>query len=104
MACYTDEPHVLAAAVLHNMIDCGDLCPANTKHLFGSKVYAIVLDLYEPPDKIGRIDYLIKKIDDMDDSTLLIKLADTLEKLPEALELVRFVSTSGSFSRAKARL
>jgi (p)ppGpp synthase/HD superfamily hydrolase len=80
----TDDIPVLAAALLHDVIEDTNTPYADIKQKFNEKIADLVLELTNDPDRIrilGKPAYLADKLNTMTDRAFMIKLADRLDNV-----------------------
>ncbi len=79
MAELVDDDRIIAAALLHDVIEDTPTSRAEIKELFGEKITALVDELTSDEKSIkniGKKEYLTRKMNAMSSEAFLIKLAD----------------------------
>jgi (p)ppGpp synthase/HD superfamily hydrolase len=79
LAKITKETNVLAAGMLHDVMEDADISQEELKKEFNGEIAILVSELTintKEKNKIGKRDYLAKSLMSMSDKALLIKLAD----------------------------
>ena len=95
---YTADEDVIISAYLHDVLEHGDGTESEIKNLFNERVLDIVKELTNDLELIkikGKKDYLIHKINNMSNESLLIKLCDRYDNLvDDGHKLTYFMETS----------
>lgn len=80
----TEDVPVLAAALLHDVVEDTNVTYADIKQKFTEKIADLVLELTNDQDRIrilGKADYMAQKLNTMSDRAFMIKLADRLDNV-----------------------
>lgn len=88
----TDDQDVIIAGILHDVLEDTDTSEKQLCEQFGTKVATIVKACTEQSknqDWVSRKAAVLQKIKDMDESSALVKAADTLHNLYEAAQKVK---------------
>ena len=80
---YSSDPHVIAAALLHDTIEDTDTSYTELEATFGKKVANLVKELTSDKNISNKVEYLTKKMIHMSPDALLIKLADRLSNVSD---------------------
>jgi guanosine-3',5'-bis(diphosphate) 3'-pyrophosphohydrolase len=81
---FSDNPVLLMAALLHDTIEDTQTTYEDIKANFSDEVADMVMALTNDPEekeRMGKKEYLTKKMSLMDSDTLLVKLADRLDNV-----------------------
>lgn len=81
---YTDDPLILAAAILHDTIEDTETTYTEIETQFGAKVADLVVELTsdkEEKNKVGKSEYLTEKINSISPDARLIKLLDRYDNV-----------------------
>ena len=84
----TISSDVAVAALLHDTIEDTDCTKEELSLLFGESVATMVLAITNDKEeivKIGKTEYLVKKVNGLDSDQLLIKLADRFDNVSDAV-------------------
>lgn len=81
---YTGQPEMIAAGYLHDTIEDCNVTYAELKDKFGAAVANFVYDLTNDEEairRLGKTEYLVRKLAMMNPDALLIKLCDVLSNM-----------------------
>lgn len=76
-----DDPAILAAALLHDVVENSPVTLADIAARFGEDVAGLVAELTRPPETHEKRDAFRRYLDRLSPRALLIKLADRIENL-----------------------
>lgn len=95
---YTDDLDVIVSSYLHDVLDNGNGNEKDILNLFNERVLDLIKELTNDREMIkiqGKKKYLINKINNMSDDSLLIKLCDRYDNLTDdGSKMTYFVETS----------
>ncbi len=90
-----DDPTILAAALLHDVVENSPVALADIAARFGEDVAGLVAELTRPPETHEKRDAFRRYLDRLSPRALLIKLADRIENLRG----LRFIHDDPAFVR-----
>lgn len=96
-----DLDSLISAALLHDTIEDTDTTEEDLKRLFGGLVASIVKELTSDKDeiaKVGKTEYLSKKMAAMSSFALIVKLADRLDNVSD-IRTAKSVSWRNKYKR-----
>lgn len=83
---YTKDPNILISGYLHDVLEDSPTNYEEIKDKFNKKIADLVQELTSIPseiEKLGKTEYLLKKLNKLSGNALLIKLADRLDNLSD---------------------
>jgi hypothetical protein len=86
---FTNDSDVIASAYLHDVIEDTPTTIEELTLKFGQRITSFVVELTSSEiaiNKIGKVSYLIKKMNNMSPEALLVKLADRLDNVSDLPE------------------
>jgi (p)ppGpp synthase/HD superfamily hydrolase len=91
VAVYTLDPHVIAAALLHDVVEDTDVSNETVKTLFGQRVAEMVFALTDTPttpdmNRVARKEIDRERIHKASADVQLIKAMDMLDNMPSIVE------------------